>query len=449
MNKRFLAFLAGILVVVFGYALYNIFSLSSVHADEFPATVANNWFALQLELVEATPGFTPPVASRAFGYSAVALYESIVPGMNGHRSLLEALGHSNVVPNELYEPDGVYDWELVANSALAAATKELFANASESDQERIEDLQRTTEERLRAEGIANDVIERSIQHGEAVADAVLLFAQSDGGDKGFESNFPITHEVPTGDGLWVPTPPGYQRALQPYWGDNRYFVSASKDECELAPHPEYSTDTNSDFYKEALEVYETTGNLTEEENEIALFWADDPGQTPTPPGHWVSILTSILKEGDYSLADAAEIYARLGIALSDSFIACWREKYVYNLVRPITYIQDHIDSGWNTPDITDPVITPPFPEYPSGHSVQSGAAAMVLTNYFGENFEFTDTTHEKRGLRSRTYSSFTEASEEAAISRLYGGIHYRSAIEEGVTYGTCIGQKVNEIELRG
>ena len=413
---------------------------------DMSAKVAENWFTLQLDLVKTTPGFTPPLASRAFGYSGVALYEALLPGNPGHTSLLKALGYSDVISPELNKLEGDYDWEIVANSTLAKMTSELFANTSPENKDRIAALTQQLETDKPAY-ISAEKRARSKKRGEEIAGAVLAFAKTDGGDRGYERNFPESYEPPIGDGLWVSTPPQFQRAMLPYWGDNRFFVTASKSDCELPPPPAFSTEKDSDFYAEAKEVYDTTGNLTDEQNNIALFWSDDPGLTATPPGHWVSILNSILEKENSTLAEAAEVYARLGIALSDSFISCWSEKYKYNLIRPITYIQTYIDPHWNTPEITDPVITPPFPEYPSGHSVQSGAAAAVLTDFFGDNYGFVDHTHDSRGYAPRTYTSFYEAADEAAISRLYGGIHYRSAIELGVTFGECIGEKVNDIDL--
>src|SRR5690606_19030531 len=181
---------------------------------------------------------------------------------------------------------------------------------------------------------------------------------------------------------------------------------------------------------------------------IALFWSDDPGHTPTPSGHWLSILNQVLVHEEATLDVAAEAYAKLGIAMADAFITCWNTKFAYNVVRPISYIQTVIDPGWNTPDLTDPVMTPPFPEYTSGHSVQSGAAATVLTGLFGDNYAFIDTTHEARGLSSRSFQSFYAAADEAAISRLYGGIHYRSAIELGLEQGKCVGERVLELRFK-
>ena len=190
-------------------------------------------------------------------------------------------------------------------------------------------------------------------------------------------------------------------------------------------------------------MYQTVNDLTPEQLAIATYWSDDPGTTATPPGHSLSILRQVLAAQDSSLADAAEVTARLGLAVCDAFIACWRTKYQYNLLRPITYVREHVDPGWGDPL---PLTTPPFPEYTSGHSVQSGAAAEVLTAFFGP-VAFTDRTHDGRGLPARSFASFREAADEAAISRLYGGIHFRSAIDLGLAQGRCIGLAAASLPL--
>ncbi len=181
--------------------------------------------------------------------------------------------------------------------------------------------------------------------------------------------------------------------------------------------------------------------------DIARYWADDPGESVTPPGHWISILNQVLEREQASLALASESYAKVGIAVADAFITCWHTKYLYNVPRPITYIQKVIDPTWNTPVVVDPVITPPFPEYTSGHSVQSGAAAGVLSDLFGANYAFTDHTHVRLGYAPRAFASFEEAAQEAAISRLYGGIHYRAAIENGLQQGNCVSERVLELRF--
>jgi membrane-associated phospholipid phosphatase len=183
-------------------------------------------------------------------------------------------------------------------------------------------------------------------------------------------------------------------------------------------------------------------SLTARQKAIALFWSDDPGQTATPPGHSISIATQVLRRERSSLAEAAETYARLGVALSDAFVACWFQKYRYNLLRPVTYSRAQFDPGW-----TPLLVTPPFPEYPSGHSVQSGAAAQVLTDLFGRRYRFVDHTHDARGLAPRRFESFLDAAQEAAISRLYGGIHFRAAIDNGLAQGRRIGRAAGRLPL--
>ena len=183
--------------------------------------------------------------------------------------------------------------------------------------------------------------------------------------------------------------------------------------------------------------------LSPEQEAIARFWSDDPGATPTPPGHWISILTQVVRALDLPLDRAAEAYALVGIAVADAFISCWNAKYRDNVLRPVTYIRRLIDPDW-----TPLLITPPFPEYTSGHSVQSAAAAHVLSKLFGR-LAFTDRTHERRGLAPRSFGSFMEAAREAAISRLYGGIHFRAACERGFDQAICIGKLATSISGRG
>lgn len=167
-----------------------------------------------------------------------------------------------------------------------------------------------------------------------------------------------------------------------------------------------------------------------------------------PPGHSLAIVNQLLQQEQAGLGLAAETYAKTGIALADAFIGCWQTKYQYNKIRPISYIQLLIDPLWNTPTITDPIVTPPFPEYTSGHSVQSGALAEVLTSLFGNQVAFTDHTNDRRGFLPRSYTSFWSMANEAALSRLYGGIHFRDAIENGLEQGRCIGRQVLALQFK-
>ncbi|HLU49576.1 MAG TPA: vanadium-dependent haloperoxidase, partial [Planctomycetota bacterium] len=230
------------------------------------------------------------------------------------------------------------------------------------------------------------------------------------------------------------------------WGTLRTFALADADGCPAAAHPTFSTDSGSEFYAHALIVFNKTGdagaNLSQEEFDIAMYWADFGG-TGTPPGHWVAIAGIVAAQEAVSLDRAAEAYARVGMAVADGFIACWRTKFTTYLQRPITYIQANIPGGADW----DPIInTPNFPTYTSGHSTQSGAAAAVLTDLFGP-VAFTDTTHTDLNpelmLGERMFANFAQAASEAAVSRLYGGIHYVFDNELGVDQGNCIGAIIN------
>jgi hypothetical protein len=403
-------------------------------ASAYTAEVPLRWFELALELVRTTPGFSPPVASRAFGYAGVALYEALVPGMPGRRSLAGQL-------NDLGRPPGpsdhAYHWPTVANRALASILRSLFPTAVKESAAAIDDLERRFASSAQAV-LPLGVYRRSVARGEEVAAHVFDWSTTDGGHEAFLRNFP-PYTPPSGPGLWVSTPPGFLPALQPYWGANRPFVVPSGAACSPEPPPAYSEGIGSLFYLEANECYEAAGSLTAEQEAIARFWSDDPGQTASPPGHSISILSQVATTLDLSLARAAEAYAKVGIAVADAFIACWNTKYRDNLLRPVTYIRNLIDPAW-----TPLLATPPFPEYTSGHSVQSGAAAQVLTDLFGD-VAFVDRTHDRRGLPGRSFRSFHEAAEEAALSRLYGGIHVRAAIERGLEQGRCIGRHVSAL----
>jgi|AntAceMinimDraft_12_1070368.scaffolds.fasta_scaffold17723_2 hypothetical protein len=412
---------------------YNNFRDSNNGAS---SDVAISWFELQNELIRYSSNYTPPIVARVFGYSGVALYEAVSPGVAEYASLLDTVGYEDVIPS--FDSSKEYNWDIVVNETLAEVTKGMFPKVSVAKRKKIIDLKKEFEKKYNEEDV--EKVASSKEWGQNVASRILMFAEGDGGHNSFLKNTSPDFLAEKGEGKWTTTLPKFNPALLPSWGENRRFATA---ECTLKPHPEFSIEKGSDFYKEALEVYETSKKLTTDQMEIAQFWADDPGGTYTPPGHWVAILNSILRNGDYTLIQSSEIYARLGIALSDSFISGWKEKYKYNLIRPISYIQENIDTEWTTL-----VDTPPFPEYPSGHSVQSGAATAVLTDYFGDNYKFTDTTKNNLGYESRSFNSFYEAAEEAASSRLYGGIHFRSANENGIEFGECIGQKINDISLQ-
>ena len=408
-------------------------------ADRVDSIVPTAWFDEALELVRRTPGFSPPVASRALAYAGAALYEAVVPGMPGFRSLAGLPGAPRAFPAA--GKNTAYDWAAAANASLASILRSLFATAPAASLAELDALETSFARELQA-GLPAGIFKRSVARGREIAAAVFEWSKGDGGHEGYLRNFP-PYAPPVGAGLWVPTPPGFQPALQPFWGRNRCFAIAAGTAFPPGDHPPYSEQPGSAFHREALEVYTTVNGRTAEQDAIARFWSDDPVATATPPGHSISITTQVLRREDASLARAAEAYAKVGMAVSDAFVACWQQKYVYNLLRPVTYIQRLVDPSW-----LPPLVTPPFPEYPSGHSVQSGAAFQVLTDLFGDRYAFVDHTHDNRGLAPRSFGSFLEAADEAAISRLYGGIHYRAAIVNGVAQGRAIGRAVTALPLR-
>jgi hypothetical protein len=432
----------GLLLLIFFMMLSGVI-VQAQTADEYDGQIAFDWFNLQLKLVRETPGYTPPVASRAFGYTGITLYEAVVAGMPQYQSLVGQLNELTELPQP--ESDTTYHWDIVANSALAEITRQLFATATEENLAAIEELYQTAAAEFEG-SVDADVLERSVEYGQTIANAIFIWSMTDGGHEGYHTNFPTDYVAPEGAGFWLPTPRSNgetpQSAMQPYWGQNRPFVLQSGEECMPDAPPEYSEEPESAFYLEAREVYDTSQTLTEDQRAIALFWADDPGQTATPPGHSISILTQVLQQEEASLALAAEAYARVGMAVADAFIGCWNAKFVYNLARPVTVIQE-----WMQPDWMPMVNTPPFPEFPSGHSVQTAAAAVVLADMFGDEYTFTDHTHDERDMVARTFTSFSAMAEETAMSRLYAGIHYRSAIELGLEQGYCIGEQVNALQF--
>jgi PAP2 superfamily len=414
----------------------------AVAAGTKPDEVLRTWYKVSLELVRHTATYSPPVASRTFAYLGVTAFEAAASGSGEMQSLAGQLNGLEALPPR--QAGKEYDEALVMNAALERTVKALFSNTGPTGQRVMERLGA----KLHAEvfsGLSADVAARSQAHGKAVAEHILAWSASDGGASVENLGFPAVFELTKGAPNWVPTSviPLQQKPLLPAWGKNRTFAMPDGKACPLPAPPAYSEDMDSEFYKQALEVFETKKNLTPEQRAIARFWSDDPMLSPTPPGHWVSITLQILERENADMNRSAEILARLGVTLADAFIGCWETKFQYDLLRPVTYIRRTMDPKWESA-----MITPPFPEYPSGHSTQSAAAATVLTEFFGENFAFEDATHVKDGVKARTFPSFRAAADEAGLSRLYGGIHFRAAIERGLDQGRCIGAYANGLKTR-
>ncbi|MCC5964800.1 MAG: vanadium-dependent haloperoxidase [Natronohydrobacter sp.] len=399
--------------------------------DDMAREIVLTWHRLVLELVRHTATYSPPVAARAFGYLGVVTHETLAaidPALSSLGGQLNGFS----APARQSEP---VDKATALHHALSVAVLALFGNTGPIGQRAHGALSARLGARAE-EGLEAEIVARSAALGRGVAEHLLAWAATDGGAVIENMGFALDYPIPARPEDWLPTSlvQQHQMPLLPEWGKIRPFAMPSGSACSISSHPEYDTEPGSEFYLAALEVVEVKANLTEEQALIARFWSDDPMLSPTPPGHWLSILIDIADRDSVSVELLAGALARLGAAQADAFIACWEAKYAYNLLRPVTYIRRHIDPDW-----TPLLNTPPFPEYPSGHSTQSGASAEVLTAIFGEDFAFDDHTHVDDGLPVRSFPSFWAAAEEAAMSRLYGGIHFRFGNEAGTEQGRCVG----------
>lgn len=380
--------------------------------------------------------FSPPVAARIYSYASLGAYEVAAATDPNYVSLLGQLRGSEkanfTVPEKVYPP-------LAALAAYYEVGKTLIFS-----EEMVFEHRDATFNALREKGIPDDVFDASVAFGNQVAQSIIAYSKQDNYHQSRSfAKYTVTNEP----GTWEPTPPAYMEGIEPHWNKIRTFVLDSAAQYKPLPPPPFSTEPKSDFYALAEEVYDAAVAATDEEKEIALFWDCNPYKMNvkghvmfaekkiTPGGHWMSIAAIAAKGSGVDWKGTAEAFALTGIALNEAFISCWDEKYRSKLIRPETYINMHIDQEWV------PLLqTPPFPEHTSGHSVASAASAYTLTQLFGDNFHLVDSSEVAYGLPIREFDSFIEAAEEAAISRFYGGIHYKPAIDYGVDQGFQIGE---------
>lgn len=381
--------------------------------------------------------FSPPVASRIYAYTSIAGYEAMLPTNEKYKTLAGQLTDFKPVP----QPEsGVEICHPVASVHAMLKVGKTFIFS----EEKIDTFEQIITEEFRQLGIPQAVLDNSIAYGETVANHVLAWANDDNYKQ--TRTFPKFEVNLDDDTRWQPTPPDYMEGIEPSWNKIRPFAIDSAQQFQPPFPTEFSLDKNSLFYKEVMEVYNVKQNMTEEQKAIAKFWDCNPFVSThkahlmyatkkiTPGGHWINIISIVARKAKSDYMQTLEAYTLTSIALADGFISCWDEKYRSNLVRPETVINKYIDEDWL------PLLqTPPFPEYTSGHSVISSAASVALTSIYGDNYAFEDTSEEEYGLPTRSFKSFYDASAEAAISRLYGGIHYRPAIDNGVKQGKALG----------
>ncbi|MEM8586087.1 MAG: vanadium-dependent haloperoxidase [Bacteroidota bacterium] len=395
--------------------------------------------------------FSPPQAGRIYAYAGLAGYEAIAAGAPNWQSLAGQITDLTKVPKPAN--DALVNHNLAAVAAMLKTGRSLIFSG-----ERIDEFESQLLKELEDMRPPAGLIEDSWAYGTRVAEHIMNWAKNDNyAESRSFPKFTITGEP----GRWEPTPPDYMPGIEPSWSKIRTLTLDSAAQFKPLPPTTFSTDPNSQWWTEVMEVYEALQVTDEvelaERQAIAEFWDCNPyamqhrghlmfaTKKISPGGHWINITGIAAREAEADFSNTVAAYALVGIALHDAFISCWDEKYRSALVRPETFINEYIDQEWM------PLLqTPPFPEHTSGHSVVSRASAIVLTDFFGDGFVFDDDSEVEFGLPIRSYPSFLVASEEAAVSRLYGGIHYRPAIDYGLTQGEAIGQHVLEqLDMRG
>ena len=389
--------------------------------------------------VAMVDGFSPPVAARVYVYPHIAHYEALrlfnPDSLEDIGSTLTAWpGGSTLTVDDA-------DAQLTALLAFCKVGRLVVFTEHE-----MYGLAVGYRERALQSGMDKGIVEASERVAQAITDQLKPWMDTDGYIHTRTLDRYTSKPIP---GHWVETSPDYGTALEPHWQQMRPMTISSAAFDTVPPMPDYSTKSTSDFYSMVYEVYQGSKDLTDSTRMIALYWDDNPNITThrghlvtqqhriSPPGHWLNIISQFTRENKSDLYRTTKAYTWSAIAMYDGVIACWNEKFRTDLVRPITYIQELIEPGWGTV-----IQTPPFPEYPSGHSVTSAAAGSVLTALFGDDREFTDSTEVLFGMPARSFPSFHDAAWEVSMSRFYGGIHYMKSIEEGNRQGRRIGDHV-------
>lgn len=425
--------------LILSVLLFAVNKLSlAANADTANANIVHT-LVEQLSEVIIQDGFNPPQASRIYAYCNIAAYEALINTSTDYSSLgkqLNGLG-------ELPKPDAKlnYDFRYSAVVAFSKVARALVYRGFVIDASEKELLNKLEKEKIKFETIAN-----SKKYGNDLADYIIMWMKQ---DNFAQLKTMQRYELKGIPGTWEPTPPAYMDALEPNWYKIRPMIMKIADQFKPAPPLEFSTDTTSDFYKQNYFVYKTVNELTPEKLAVSKFWDDSPAHNEasghfmyvsrklTPGGHWMNIIKIAANDKKLEMLLLSHIYTISSVALFDGFISCWDEKYRSNLLRPETYINRYIDANWR------PVFeTPSFPEHTSGHAVISTAVATVLTQLIGDNTSFVDSTEVPYNLTARKFNSFNEAAQEASMSRIYAGIHYMKAMEEGEKQGRAVGEYI-------
>ena len=390
---------------------------------------------LQMNKAPFPAGTAGQATDRCQAYCGIALYESVVPGMPAYQSLSGQLTDFPVMPST--EPGKAYHWAASANAALAEMNRRLFPATADANKTAMNNLENTLHSTYATETDAS-TLERSIAFGKEVATRVFAWAATDGSaNVNPPYVFPTgTGLPPIGTGLWVPTAPTPPAGAYTY--QRRKLVPGVTNGTELDPLPVFSTTIGSPFYNMVKEVYDasaTPATLTTDQKAMVDYFKDVPGYTPG--GTYVALMSQALDNTIPMLDMAALTYVKVGLAQYDATNVLFINKYLFNVIRPVTYIRAYIDPNWSTY-----IPTPNHPEFPSGHSTTGGAVLTMMSNIFGENFQITLHTYDYLNYPSRSYKSFTQMLNEISDSRLYGGLHYRETLDKSEVQGTKVAQNI-------
>jgi hypothetical protein len=440
-NRQKAAFLSVLSLLCLLYSCDHLKKIEDIYHQppkytEESAQVVYDWYKLIARIqLRTTPQPAALLNIRNFGYIGVGLYEAVRPGIKGAVSLSTKLYQMPDMPQADMHKEHL--WGASANAALASMFKQFIVGLTEADKARIDSMENAYHNRFRL-STSDEVMSRSQAFGRSIATTIYTWSTSD--------NFILSSQgytLPQFPGAWVPTPPNFANPAGAFLKNSRPFLEYSLTAtAPPLPFP-YSEDPSSKFYKAAKEVYDISKTLTAEQKATANWWADigGVGVGAPLPGHILSIVTGILESKKAKLSEAAQIYAKTGIGLKDGLIVTFREKYHYNLLRPITYIQKHIDPSWQSY-----LINPPYPEYPSGLSGIYTPVMQVLLRECGD-IQVTDNTYVGRGLAPRQYASITELDKEVAMSRVYAGIHYQFTMDITREMGKKLGDHIANIDL--
>ncbi|MDB5121336.1 MAG: haloperoxidase [Sphingobacteriales bacterium] len=382
----------------------------------------------------------PPLASRFYSYALLSGYQIIAQNDSSYAGMLSQInGYSKIE-----EPDSVEGSSVSLSAVLAMLETAKRMQPTGKD---LETFKQAFLDSCTKAGFDEEVIDISNRYAQKVSTAMLKYAKADKYNR--ISNY-IRYTPVGSEETWAPTPPGNFAAVEPYFNTIRSFTLDTCSQFKPKPAAQFSRDKNSPFYIMMMETSAEEGkNMPAKHKEIASFWDCNPfalqdnghmmiGLKKISPGaHWLGIAGIACKQSKISFSKAIKIHTVVAMGLMDGFISCWDEKYRSNRIRPETAIRLLKDPNWK------PLLqTPPFPEYPSGHSTISATSATILTHFFGGNYKYSDTVEERFGLPARAFNSFKSAAAEAAISRLYGGIHYRDGVENGMEQGFKVGNWV-------